>query len=211
MTVGVRVGGGRLTPGRWAARGIREITLHFGIYGLVMGRQIAVAMTQPDEELFLAFLHQAGEIVLFESFAKTSEDLWQTSFAQEFRGHWTYHIWNTAFIWQPEYKQTRAELPERNGLYYVSNKGDAPLIEFTRSDLHRAKYGRVYWAKYFSAPNGLTYGVETFSDWYDSIVRWIKRQTAGKLKRNWVTYFLPDAWRVYNELQQQEEFSGMIS
>ncbi len=167
-----------------------------------MGRQIAVALTQPDEEEFLAFLHQADDIVLFESFAKTSEALWQTSFAKELHGHWSYMIWNKAFVWRPEYKlTTRAEVPERNGLYYVSNTGDAPLIEFMRSDLQRAKYGRVYWAKYFSAPNGLTYDVDKFSEWYDSVVRWIKRQTAGKLKRNWITYFLQDAWRVYNELQ----------
>lgn len=167
-----------------------------------MGRQIAVAMTQTDEEMFLTFLHQMGDIILLESFAKTSEELWQMSFSKERRGHWSYDIWNKTFPWKPIYKRTQnAESPERNGFYYVSNTGSAPLIEFVRSDVQRAKYGRIYWAKYFSAPNGLNYDVEKFSEWHDSIIRWVKKNTAGKVKDTWITYFLPDAWRVHNGLQ----------
>lgn len=154
-----------------------------------MGRQIQVALTYEDEQLFLSFLKEASEIVLLESFAPTKEGLWKELFEQQVQGHWTYRIWNKEFPWEPEYGQSTS------GTYYVSNKGAAPLIEFTRSDIGQGKYGRIYWAKYFSAPNGLDYDVDKFSKWYDSVVKWIRKSAEHKMKNGSVnTYFLPNAW-----------------
>jgi hypothetical protein len=89
-------------------------------------------------------------------------------------------------------------------MYYISNDSDGPLIEFDRSDVPENKCGRLYWAKYFAAPNGLSYDVDKFSKWYDTLVRWIKKNSAGTTKYvNWVTYYLPDAWREYDELSRE--------
>lgn len=166
-----------------------------------MGRQIQVALTPIDEEAFLSFLHNSANIVLLESFSKDIEGLWKNSFEPERFGHWQYYIWNKAFAWKPEYEQVgeRAYYPEHIGWYYVTNTEAAPLVEFCRSDVYQSKYGRIYWAKYFSAPNGLDYDVEQFTEWYDKIVRWIKRSAAGNIKDGLVIHFLPDAWRIRQE------------
>ncbi len=169
-----------------------------------MGRQILTATTPTDEELFLTFLRQTADIVLIESFARTKQDLWQDNFAKELAGHWRYYIWNRAFPWRPEYGRTHVpEHQERHGLYYVANKNDAPVIEFVRSSVDQENFGRIYWAKNFAAPMGLHYDVAKFTEWYESIVRWVRKNTAGKIKNGRVTHFLPGAWRIYTRKNER--------
>jgi len=166
-----------------------------------MGRQMAVALTPVDETAFLDFLRSEADIQLIEPFAPSKRELWVESFATERTGHWDYCVWNQQFPWAPAYGRVKGDAYQKEcvGWYFVANLDAAPVIEFTRSDVAQAKYGRLYWAKSFSAPR-LDYDVEEFSRWYDSIVRWIRKNTAGKVKRGWVTWFLPDAWRVHTEL-----------
>jgi hypothetical protein len=172
-----------------------------------MGRQIAVALTPIDEAVFLDFMRGEADIKLIESFAPSKRELWVEDFAVELTGHWNYHIWNQQFPWTPAYSRVKGDAyhHEHIGWCYVANLGTAPVIEFSRSDVAQAKYGRLYWAKYFSAPRGLDYDVEEFSRWYDTVVRWIRGNTAGKVKRGWVTWFLPDAWRIHTKIVEQEE------
>jgi hypothetical protein len=162
-----------------------------------MGRQIAIAMTQKDEALFLEFLQSSADIKLIESFAPSIDELFVDRFSSELTGHWTYDIWNTRFHWNPIYNRVsaRAHNKEHIGWHYVFNKGAAPLLEFGRSDVRQGRYGRIYWSKYFSAPDGLDYDVDEFSRWYDSIVRWVKKTSCGKVRDTWTTYFLPEAWK----------------
>ncbi len=167
-----------------------------------MGRQIAIALSQVDEAAFLGFLRSRGDIQLFTGSAPSPPEIWVESFAPELAGHWGYRIWNRQFPWEPVYGRVTSDPYKlgRLGWYYVANYTDAPVIEFLRSDVAQAKYGRLYWAKYFAAPNGLAYDVEAFSAWYDSIVRWIKKNAVGKVKDAGVTWFLPDAWRIHTEI-----------
>ena len=97
---------------------------------------------------------------------------------------------------------TKSKKPEQNGLYYVANDNIAPVIEFSRSNLPTRKYGRIYWAKYFSAPDGLIYDVDTFSKWFDQIVRWVRKHGQKNRQDNYSPYFLPDAWNLYLSAQQ---------
>jgi len=175
-----------------------------------MGRQIAVALTQVDEAAFLAFLRDQADIKLIETFAPTQADLWVDSLSPEWTGHFMYRIWNQQFPWLPTYGRTNSDPYHQGniGWYYIDNLNNAPVIEFSRSDVARAKYGRLYWSKFFSASEGLDYDVDGFSRWYDSVVRWIKRNTVGKVKRAWVTWFLPDAWRVHTQTVEQQEGSS---
>lgn len=142
-----------------------------------MGRQISVALTQKDEEEFISFLRQSADIQIIRSFAETDEGLFVTNFGVRESGNWTLDIWNKAFPWKPEYAKTRLDLPEdRRNLSYISNKNDAPLIEYTRHNFNLGGVaGRIYWAKNFAAPNGLSYDVKGFEDWYESVVRWLRK------------------------------------
>ena len=158
-----------------------------------MGKQILVAMSNEDEQEFLSFLNSGNNIVLIETFAETEELLWKSNFTKEVVGHFNYYIWNNKFLWEPQYKRSV------NGQYYISNTKDAPLIRFSRSIIDSNNYGRIYWAKDFAAPNGLNYDVDVFEQWYDQIVKWVKKKSGGKLNDGRITYFLPKAWELYNK------------
>lgn len=116
--------------------------------------------------------------------------------------HFQYYIWNEAFQWTPEYKQVAQG--QLVGWHYVANKSNAPLVEFLRTNLEKQRFGRIYWAQYFSAHHGLSYDVEEFSRWYDSIVHWVKRNARGKVKKRFVVWFLPDAWEIYSKGKPEE-------
>jgi hypothetical protein len=167
-----------------------------------MGRQVGIAATSIDEESFLSFLRETAEIVLIESFAEAIDQLWVESFASDKIGHWTYAIWNKGFPWTPTYGRVSEKAHDKRmiGWYFVANLGTAPVIEFTRSDISKQQYGRIYWAKDFSAPHGLSYDVEAFVQWYDTIIRWV-RKYGKKLSRGaYEPYFFPDAWKQMQKL-----------
>ena len=88
----------------------------------------------------------------------------------------------------PEYKQTIHDN------FYVCNTNIAPIIKFSRSNLSNNQFGRIYWGKDFSAPDGLNYDIENFNKWYEQIVRWVKKNSPGKIRGGWITYCLPKAW-----------------
>jgi hypothetical protein len=145
-----------------------------------MGRQVVVALSDSDEVEFLHFLRQSADIQLFESFASTESELRVDAFGTR-AGHWSYTIWNRAFPWEPVVAQTRQDLadPSRRGLFYIANKSDAPLLEYSRHSLEPSgPDGRLYWSKYFAAPKGLAYNVVAFEQWYESVVRWLRRHKA---------------------------------
>jgi hypothetical protein len=75
------------------------------------------------------------------------------------------------------------------GWYYVRNKGAAPVLEVCRSDIGKKSYGRLYWAKDFAAPDGLSYDVVSFSHWVDKVFRWV-RNNGTRIDSTW---FLTDA------------------
>jgi hypothetical protein len=142
-----------------------------------MGRQTEAVLDDEAEQEFISFLRATGDIEIFRSFAIAPEDLRLNDFAIKGRGEWIYYIWNKNFDWVPEYKQTRDDLEDKSrcGLYYVSNKGDAPLIEYSRHNFDDENIGRIYWSKYFSAPKGLGYDVEAFECWYESVVKKVRK------------------------------------
>ena len=77
----------------------------------------------------------------------------------------------------------------------------APVLEFSRSFLHEHRYGRIYWARDFSAPHGLDYDAEAFARLTDSVWRWIRKvghRSPGAKTHS--PYFLPDAWSRYGQV-----------
>ena len=168
-----------------------------------MGRQLQLAATHTDEEELLRYIHSISPIRVFQSFAHSIDELWIDDWkTQEFPAIGVY-IWPQTFSWSPEYSQTGGPRcpPERAGRYYVSNKSAAPILELDSSFFERRQFGRIYWFKDFSAPNGLDYDVEAFTELTDSVWRWIrktgKRQPAAGAGS---PYFLPNAWLRYGQI-----------
>jgi hypothetical protein len=168
-----------------------------------MGRQIQVAMTEPDEEEFVGFLRSTAAIQILESSAPVPSSMMVERFAPARDGHWQYFVWNTAFAWVPEYGQVSPQAVEsgRAGWAYVRNSSMAPVLEYDRHNFTspRGVTGRIYWAKTFAATGPLPYDVEAFSKWFDQVVRWIRKNGRRAERGAYERYFLPDAWRTYHE------------
>ncbi|HLL60587.1 MAG TPA: hypothetical protein VK338_02630 [Candidatus Nitrosocosmicus sp.] len=167
-----------------------------------MGRQIQTATTKKDDDLFFSFLKENYDVIFLKYFAKNKEDLFQTEIDTSSPHPDIYYIWNKTFPWKPRFEQItdKAENKEVIGYWYVTNKGDAPLIEFITSSVRKKQYGRIYWGKYFSAPNGLHYDVEKFEKFYNQVIRWFKKHSIAVKSYGINTYFLPDAWKIYEKL-----------
>jgi hypothetical protein len=114
------------------------------------------------------------------------------------------YIWNKRFSWNPEYRRVGEEAyhPEMMGWYYVSNHNDAPIIEVDCGNVSKARAGRIYWSKYFASPHGLNYDIDSFTEWYDSIVGWIRKNGRKLAPERLAPYYLPVAWN------ESKSFSG---
>ena len=176
-----------------------------------MGHQLQLATTTKDEVELLRFINRFSPIRVLQCQARSIEELWFDDWESreiELPGFArSFHIWPQKFAWAPEYRQTGGPdcRPESAGLFYVANSNDAPLFQFTRSDLEQHSYGRIYWARDFAAPNGLAYDAEAFSRLTDSVWRWIRK--VGRRSPDAFThsaarsaYFLPDAWSRYGSV-----------
>jgi hypothetical protein len=169
-----------------------------------MGRQLQLATTTKDEVELLRFISRFSPIRVLQCQAHSIEELWfddwetreieLPGFARSF------DIWPQKFAWSPEYRQTGGPdcRPEHAGQFYVANAHTAPVFQFTRSFLHEHSYGRIYWARDFSAPDGLDYDTEAFARLTDSVWRWIRKVShRSPDARTHSPYFLPDAWSRY--------------
>src|SRR5258706_16350157 len=96
-----------------------------------MGRQIQICTTDDDNLVFEHFLQQNFDCVFFQPSAPTVEKLAIGSFKEtSYPFSSQIFIWNKAFPWAPEYKQTKTS--DRQ-YYYLSNTYNAPLIEFSKT------------------------------------------------------------------------------
>jgi len=159
-----------------------------------MGRQVPVFATQADADALIAFMRETAEIAIFVNFAETAEGLWVE--APDVKGNPFFRVWNKRFPWTPEYGRVgeNSVEPKHVGWYYVRNTGAAPVVEFDCGTLGKGRWGRMYWSKYFTAPDGLEYDVDAFSQWYDKILRWIRKQGKKRPGDHPGPYYLPDAW-----------------
>lgn len=166
-----------------------------------MGRQLQLATMQPDEVELLRFIDGLTPIRVFQTFAPSVDELWIPNWEHR-QVSTDLYVWPQKFAWKPEYGQTGGPgcPPERAGRSFVSNASAAPVLEFSRSYLDRQQYGRIYWARNFSAPQGMLYDAEAFAKLTDQIWRWI-RKVSRRLPdaTTYSPYFLPDAWSHYGQ------------
>jgi len=164
-----------------------------------MGRQLQLATTRTDETEALRFVESLAPIRVFQSHAATSDDLWFSDLKSIGVPPWTLYIWPQAFPWSPVYRQAGGPQcpPERAGLFYVANANTAPVLELSRSDLPRKRYGRIYWGSDFSAPGGLDYDAAAFSRFVDSVWRWIRKVGKRTSGNSYSPYFFPEAYKLH--------------
>lgn len=172
-----------------------------------MGRQLQLATTQPDEVELLRFIRSRAPIRVFQSFARSVDELWiddwETRQIPTTGYGFGFKIWPQTFAWSPAYAQTGGPncRPEDAGQFYIADAHTAPVLEFTRSFLEKHRYGRIYWGRDFSAPHGLAYDAKAFARLTDLVWRWI-RKVGRRSPDAWThsAYFLPDAWSRYGNL-----------
>jgi hypothetical protein len=138
-----------------------------------MGRQVEASLSEDEERALLLYMRAGTNVQIIRTFAPTQAGLLVDSFEPRGEGNWSYYLWNRSFDWQPQFSVTRTDPPAS----YVSNATVAPLLEYSRHTQHGP--GRIYWAKNFSAPEGLTYDSSAFERWYNSVARWVKRLASG--------------------------------
>jgi hypothetical protein len=167
----------------------------------IMGRQTAVALSEEDEEAFLAFLRADADIRIYRRAASSPELLVVPVFPPRGPGEWVYHLWNTAFTWEPECAEWQLDVVQDPGLaseFHLKNTAGAPLIEYMRQAFDNPKphvYGRIYWNTDFAVYGGPAYDAAVFGRWYDHVVRWLRRNgNRVELAKNWYQYWLPGAW-----------------
>ena len=168
-----------------------------------MGRQLQLATTQRDEVELLRFIRSRAPIRVFQPVAPSRDELWVDDWETREIPSRLFRIWPQTFAWSPEYAQTGGPncRPEDAGQFYIADDHTAPVLEFSRSFLEQHSYGRIYWARDFSAPHGLAYDAEAFARLTDSMWRWI-RKVGRRSPDAWThsAYFLPDAWSRYGNV-----------
>jgi hypothetical protein len=174
-----------------------------------MGRQLQLATTDADEVELLRFVRSLGPIRVFRSFARSCDELWiedwetRTIPRPKFSVAAGFYIWPQTFPWSPEYARTGGPncRPEDAGQFYIANMNAAPVFDFSRSLLDEYSYGRIYWARDFSAPDGLDYDAGAFARLTDSVWRWIRKVSHRSPEdKTHSPYFLPDAWARYGSV-----------
>jgi len=113
------------------------------------------------------------------------------------RDEWQYFIANENFPWSPELGRVRADAPvvEHRGWYYIADTSSAPIIEYSRHNFEvRHSHGRVYWAKGFASSNYPSYDLEAFDQWYQRVVRWLRKNGRRISKDPHSVYYFPGAW-----------------
>ena len=134
-----------------------------------MGRQVAAKLTDEQEQALLAFIRKSADVALIRAAAPTPDGLFNHHFSPRGDWHWIYYLWNRAYPWVPE-------ILEHHDHVSVGNTAAAPIVEYIRHNFGGTEpVGRIYWAKDFAAPDGLTYDAASFGQWFDSVAGWLRR------------------------------------
>jgi hypothetical protein len=163
-----------------------------------MGRQLPIVATPTDERELLTFIRTLSPIRVYVSFAETIDALWIDDWEHRYIEGCGFTVWLQTFPWAPEYKQTCGPRcpADHRGFWYVSNGSAAPVIEISRPLANSTSHGRIYWARDFSAPDGVAYECARFASMVDGIWNWIRRNAHRRLsngKRDG-PYYLSEAW-----------------
>lgn len=163
-----------------------------------MGRQLPIIATPSDERDLLNFIGTLSPIRVYVLFAETIDALWIDDWGHRDIEGFAFGVWLQSYPWAPEYKQTGGPRcpPDRRGRWYVSNGNVAPVIEISRPIPSSTAGGRIYWAREFSALDGLAYDSVDFASKVNRVWNWIRRNAQRRLsngKRDG-PYYLSEAW-----------------
>jgi hypothetical protein len=165
-----------------------------------MGRQTSIVATHSDEQAFLRFLRSKWKIKLFRFAAASEDDIWLDDIPPFCPLDRQLYVWNCDFPWQPQFGLILPERQTPQRKIYVKNVGSSPAIEFYRTDEENffdkgftaTSHGRVYWSGRNDPAS--SYDVDAFSRWYDTVIRWLRRQGQRVQETKSCHYFyLPSA------------------
>jgi hypothetical protein len=161
-----------------------------------MTSRTSSALSEDDEQNFLAFLRAGAEIRIYRRAAPSPELLSIANFPSRDSGESAFTLWNTAFPWKANYAQWD-EARFRKPDFYLDNTAGAPLIEYVRHAFDNPKpqvRGRIYWNTDFQIYTGPQYDREAFSRWYERVVRWLRKNgNPEQIAKNWYQHWLPGA------------------
>ncbi len=154
-----------------------------------MGRQIQLFTTALDNDILCDYLQRNFDCIFYQSFASSIEELSINSFNDTFRADSPIYVYFKELDWTPEFSQTST----KDRLFYITNKSTAPIIEINKTNWETGDSGRIYWSKNFSG--NPKYDIEKFERIYNEIIKWIKKNAVGQIKKSSVNlYFFKDAW-----------------
>ena len=141
-----------------------------------MGRQVNFFMAKDDEEKFLSFVRQTGEVVLLPPISAAGDfqpvqELPEPFSTDQWRQFW---LWNKSLAsnFQSEYVAEKG--------YYVINGLLSPLVEFSRSYVKdNTMYPGRIWAEFTiidSETSDLDQKDREFRRWYETLAKWIRKE-----------------------------------
>ncbi len=141
-----------------------------------MGRQVNFFMAKEDEDRFLSFVKQTGDVVLLPPVSATSdfqpvEELPEPLSRDMWRQFW---LWNRSITsnFQSEY------VPEKG--YFAINGLLSSVVEFSRSYVKdNTMYPGRIWAEFTiidSEAEDLGQKDREFRKWYETLAKWIRRE-----------------------------------
>jgi len=152
-----------------------------------MGKQIRFYILPEDEQYFLDFVFQKPTVRLLRLSSNSPDFIIERNFLDINPTTPQICIWDSIFdlaendirkVFRNKYDENQGIYIETNEFYYVIDRFDAPIIEFSRSYFREDKkllQGRI-WAEMYRVENTKIIRKEHgFYSWYEELAQWIRR------------------------------------
>jgi hypothetical protein len=141
-----------------------------------MGRQVTFFMAKEDEDRFLDFVRQTGNVAIVPAISPDNNFQLVERLPEPF----SVNVWRQFYIWNrsitPSY---RTEYVPDKG-YYIINGLLSSLVEFSRSYVKdNTMFPGHLWAEFTIVDddtNDLGQKDRDFRNWYEALAKWIRRE-----------------------------------
>lgn len=152
-----------------------------------MGKQIRFYILPEDEQHFLDFVFQKPTVRLLRISSNSPDFVIDRGFLDLLPNAPQIYIWDSTFGLAEKHirKVFRNKYDENQGIYiatdepyYVIDRFDAPIVEYSRSFFREDKklmQGRI-WAEMYRVENSkMIHKEQGFISWYEELAQWIRR------------------------------------
>jgi hypothetical protein len=165
-----------------------------------MGKQIRFYFLPEDEQHFLDFISRYPAVKLLRISSNTPNFLIERNFLDIFPSTPQIYFWDSRFDlsnnfihkkFRKEYNENQGIYTETDDFYYVIDRFDAPIIEYSRSFFREDKklqQGRIWAEMYRPVSSKIAYKEQDFISLYEELAKWIRRNCElDKLHRVYVS------------------------